>query len=327
MDLELRRANALIAATRRLQSAIGAILAAPTIEDLDRTIVDVLPGAIGFERVALLAPPTMYGNARIVQELGYPALDLSLIPKNSPLGIQGVIDSQRSGTEDDDDLPHGDVRGAYVLSPLRVRDRIVAALYADSLREGVELVDAASGVAYALDIAGIVRANLSLSAELAQLARTDGLTGLPNRRVFEERLEDELRRSARSRRPFALAIFDVDRFKQINDTHGHRVGDDALRVFAETLRKHTRHVDLAARFAGDEFAMILLDVDRTEAHAVIERIVGAIRTVPFIGDARLSASAGVTLSYPVDTADTIVERADAALYKAKQAGRDQAVLG
>ena len=327
MDGELRRANALLAATRRLQSAIGAILAAQTIEDLDRTIVDVLPGAIGFERVALLAPPTMYGNARIVQELGYPALDLSVIPKNSPLAVHGVIDAQRTGTDDDDDLPHGDVRGAYVLSPLRVRDRVVAALYADSLREDVELVDAAAGVAYALDIAGMVRANLSLSAELAQLARTDGLTGLPNRRVFEERLEDELRRSARSRKPFALAIFDVDRFKQINDTYGHRAGDDALRVFADTLRKHTRQIDLAARFAGDEFAMILLDVDRSEAHAIVGRIVEAVRNTPFIDGVRLSASAGVTLSYPVDTADTLVERADAALYNAKQAGRDRAVLG
>ena len=327
MDAELRRANALIAATRRLQAAIGAILSAQTIEDLDRTIVDVLPGAIGFERVALLAPPTIYGSARIVQQLGYPSLDLSIVPKDSPLGVQGVVDAQRAGTEDDDDLPHGDVRGAYVLSPLRVRDRVVAALYADTLREDVELADAAGGVAYALDIAGMVRANLSLSAELAQLARTDGLTGLPNRRVFDERLEDELRRSARSRRPFALAIFDVDRFKQINDTHGHRIGDHALRAFADALRKHTRHVDLAARFAGDEFAMILLDVDHREAHAIVDRIVAAIRNLIVVDGVQLSASAGVTLSYPVDTAETIVERADAALYQAKQAGRDQAVLG
>lgn len=327
MDAELRRANALLAAARRLQAAIGAILEAPAIEDLDRTIVDVLPGAIGFERVALLAPPTMYGSARIVQELGYPSLDLSAIPKNSPLAVQGIIDAQRTGTEDDDDLPHGDVRGAYVLSPLRVRDRVVAALYADTLREDVELADAAGGVAYALEIAGMVRANLSLSAELAELARTDGLTGLPNRRVFDERLEDELRRSARSRRPFALAIFDVDRFKQINDTHGHRAGDQALRAFSDTLRKHTRHVDLAARFAGDEFAMILLDVDHGEAHAIVDRIVGAIRKLSVSEGAHLSASAGVTLSYPVDTSETIIERADAALYKAKQAGRDRALLG
>lgn len=327
MEAELRRANALLAATRRLQTAISAILSAQTIEDLDRTIVDVLPGAIGFERVALLAPATMYGGARIVQDLGYPPLDISTLPKNSPLAAQGVLDSARSGSEDDGDLPHGDVRGSYVLSPLRVRDRVVAALYADTLREDVELADAAGSVAYALEIAGMVRANLSLSEELAQLARTDGLTGLPNRRVFDERLEDELRRSARSRRPFALTIFDVDKFKQINDTYGHRAGDEALRTFAEALRTHTRHVDLAARFAGDEFAMILIDVTPIEARAVVDRILEAIRTASASDSMPLSASAGVTLSYPVDTAESILERADAALYQAKQAGRDRSMLG
>lgn len=326
MESELRRANALLAATRRLHAATSAILGAQTIEDLDRTIVDVLPGAIGFERVALLAPATMYGDARVVQELGYPRLDLANLPKTSPLAAQGVLEAIRSGSEDDDELPHGDVRGAYLLAPLRVRDRVVAALYADSLREEIELTDAAGAVAYALDVAGMVRANLSLSRELAQLARMDGLTGLPNRRVFDERLEDELGRSARSRRPFALAIFDVDEFKNINDTLGHRAGDDALRAFADTLRAHARQVDLAARFAGDEFAMILIDITPGEARGVVDRILAALRTTGPEG-MRLSASAGITLSYPVDTAESILERADAALYQSKQAGRDRASLG
>ena len=327
MDAELRRANALLAATRRLQAATNAILNAQSIEDLDRTIVDVLPGAIGFERVALLAPPTLYGEARIVQELGYPALDLTTVPKNSPLAPQAVLDAARSGSEDDGDLPHGDVRGAYVLAPLRVRDRTVAMLYADSLREDVEPSDAASGVAYALEIAGIVRANLSLSAELAQLARMDGLTGLANRRVFDERLEDELQRSARSRRPFALVILDVDRFKQINDAYGHRTGDEALRALADILRTHARNVDLAARFAGDEFAMILIDVSPADARGIVERILTAIRSCDSVRGVRLSSSAGIALSYPIDTAESIVERADSALYQSKQAGRDQATLG
>lgn len=327
MNDELRRANALLAATRRLQAATNAILNAQSIEDLDRTIVDVLPGAIGFERVALLAPPTLYGEARIVQELGYPALDLTAVPKDSPLAPQAVLDAARSGSEDDDNLPHGDVRGAYVLAPLRVRDRTVAMLYADSLREEVEPSDAVSGVAYALDIAGIVRANLSLSAELAQLARMDGLTGLANRRVFDERLEDELQRSARSRRPFALVLFDVDRFKQINDAYGHRTGDEALRAFADILRTHARNVDLAARFAGDEFAMILIDVSPADARGIVDRILNAIRACDSVRGVRLSSSAGIALSYPIDTAESIVERADGALYQSKQAGRDQATLG
>lgn len=332
MDDELRRANAIIAATRRLQSAIGAMLGAQSIEELDRTILDVLPG-IGFERVALLTPPLAQQQSHVVHTLGYPPLDLSTVPKGSPLAAGGLVDGVITGYEEDDLLPHSSVRGTYVLAPLREHARIVNVLYADSLREDVEPVDAASGVAYALEIAGIVRANLALAAErdrlvseLDRLARTDALTGLPNRRVLEERLEEELHRSARSRRPFALAIIDVDYFKRINDTYGHAAGDEALQRFASTLRVHARHADFVARFAGDEFAMVLIDVDPPKARAILERLVEAIRALRLSNDASLSASVGGTLSYPVDNAESILERADAALYQAKQAGRDRAIF-
>jgi diguanylate cyclase (GGDEF)-like protein len=333
MDAELRRAHAVIASTRRLQAAIGAILPAQSTDDLDRTILDVLPGAIGFERVALLSPPAQHEPSRVVRALGYPPLSLERIAKNSPLAPGGIVDAVSSGEEEDDALPHGDVRGRYVLAPLRERTRIVSVLYADTLREDVEAADAAAGVAYALEIAGIVRANLSLAAErdrlvaeLAALARTDPLTGLPNRRVLEERLEEELHRTARSRRSFAFAILDVDRFKSINDTYGHPAGDEALQRFATLLRTQARHADFVARFAGDEFAVILVDVDSLKARSILERIVESVRTVRLSSGVGLSVSAGGTLSYPVDTIETIVERADAALYEAKQAGRDRAAF-
>jgi diguanylate cyclase (GGDEF)-like protein len=333
MEGELRRAHALIAANRRLQSAIGAILAAQSIDELDRSILDVLPGAIGFERVALLAPPSIHEPARVLQALGYPSLDLSHIRKDSPLAAGGVVDGVLTGDEEDDLRPHRDVRGTYLLAPLREHARTVSVLYADTLREDVEPADAASGVAYALEIAGIVRANLTLAAErdrlvaeLDRMARTDTLTALPNRRTLEERLEDELHRSARSRRSFALAIIDVDRFKSINDTYGHPAGDEALQQFANTLRAHARQADFVARFAGDEFAMILVDVDLAQARAILERMVEAIRTIRLSSGAALSASVGAALSYPVDSAESILERADAALYQAKQAGRDRAAF-
>ncbi|HKU66866.1 MAG TPA: GGDEF domain-containing protein [Candidatus Baltobacteraceae bacterium] len=331
MDAELRHANAVIAATRRLQSAIGAMLGVRSVDELDRTILDVLPGAIGFERVALLTPPSEYAPSRVVHALGYPPLDLSAIPKDSPLAAAGVVDGAIAGYEEDDRLPHGAVRGTYLLAPLREHARVVNVLYADTLREDVEPADAAAGVAYALEIAGIVRANLALAAErdrlvteLDRLARTDSLTGLPNRRVLEERLEEELHRSARSRRPFALAIVDMDHFKSINDTFGHPAGDEALQSFANVLRAQARQADFVARFAGDEFAMVLIDVDPPKARTILDRMVEAVRAVQLSNDARLSASVGATLSYPVDSAESIVERADAALYQAKQAGRDRA---
>jgi len=305
-----------------IQTAATALLRAQSLEDLERLIVDVLPGAIGFERAALLSPPTDDEPARVLHYFENQALDLTSIPKNSPFAPSGCLDGQRSGCDDDKDLPLRDVRGSYVIAPLRDRSRSVALFYADSLREDVEAADAAAAVAYALDIAEIVRVNLSMAGELAALARTDSLTGLPNRRVFEERLEQELRRSARSRRPFALAIVDLDRFKQINDDYGQQVGDEVLRAFAMAIRRYARQADFVARFVDDKFAMLLVDADRGAAHTILERILHAVREVSVSGPFRLMASAGVALSFPVDTRESILERADAALYDAKHAGRD-----
>lgn len=319
---ELRRANALLAAHRRVQAATSALLSAKSPEELERTIVDVLPGAIGYERVALLSPPNPEAPAEILHALGYPELDLSELPKDSPLAPGGFLDGQRTGYEDDDDAPHPSVRGAYILAPLRDGDRIAALLYADTLREGVEPADAAADVAYALDIAAMVRANLSLAAQLADLARTDPLTGLPNRRLFEERVREELRRSARSRRAFALVLLDLDRFKEINDRYGHAGGDQALCAFANTIRAHARDADFVGRFAGDEFAMLLIDAGRPAAHAMVERLLAAIRQAGVALPIKLTASIGVAMSFPVDTPESLFERADAALYDAKTAGRD-----
>jgi diguanylate cyclase (GGDEF)-like protein len=322
VEEELRRANALLAAHRRLQAATSALLDSNSPEELERKIVDVLPGAIGFERVALLAPPAQTEPAKILHALGYPQLRLDGVPKHSPLAAGGFLDGQRTGYEDDDDAPHSGVRGAYVLAPLRDRNQTAALLYADTLRDGVELADAAADVAYALDIAAIVRANLSLAAQLAELARTDALTQLPNRRVFEERVRQELQRSWRSRRPFALLILDLDRFKEINDRYGHAGGDEALRAFADTIQAHARQSDFVGRFAGDEFAMLLVDVDRAGAHAIVDRLLAAVRDTELPMAATLSASVGVAMSLPADTPETLFERADAALYDAKSAGRD-----
>lgn len=333
MDAELRHANAILAATRRLQAAIGAMLQAQSIDELERKILDVLPGAVGFERVALLVPPSIQQPARVMQALGYPALDVRAVPKGSPLAPGGTLDGVVTGDEEDDVLPHANVRGTYLLAPLREHGRVVSLLYADTLRENIEPADAATSVAYALEIAGIVRANVALAderdrllAELDRMARTDTLTALPNRRVLEERLEDELHRSARSRRSFALAIVDLDRFKTINDSHGHPAGDEALQAFAAALRAHARQADFVARFAGDEFAIILIDVDPLKARTILERMLEAVRKIRLVSGVTLSASVGVALSYPVDSAETLIERADAALYKAKAAGRDRAVF-
>lgn len=333
MNEDLRRANELLAANRRLHDATRAVLTVSSIPELDNALVDVIPGATGFGRVALLSLPSAKEPSQVLRALGYPALNIDNLPKGSPLRAGGICEHQTTGSEDDDELPHGDVRGYYALAPLRDRERVVALLYADSLSQEAEPSDSFAAMASILEIAGIVRTNLMLVAdrdrlltELSSLARTDSLTGLPNRRVFEERLETEVMRGARTRRSFALAILDIDHFKEINDRHGHAAGDEALRRFARVLASQVRNADFAARFAGDEFVMIFVDVERETVAAAVDRLLEILRGSDSGPCGRLSASAGVAISFPVDTAETLMERADNALYAAKHAGRDRAMF-
>jgi diguanylate cyclase (GGDEF)-like protein len=159
-----------------------------------------------------------------------------------------------------------------------------------------------------------------LSEKVATLAATDSLTGCAVRRVFYERLEEEIARSQRHSHPLSLMLIDVDSFKAVNDTYGHLVGDQVLAAIGAALRAHSRSFDLVGRLGGDEFAVLMPDTDSPAATALAERL-------------RLEASAGlelpVTLSIGVSdidrstpTMEHMFDAADFALYEVKRAGRD-----
>jgi diguanylate cyclase (GGDEF)-like protein/PAS domain S-box-containing protein len=171
------------------------------------------------------------------------------------------------------------------------------------------------------DISALKRAERELTA----LARVDTLTGLANRRHFEERLAEALQRAQRQRQPLGLLVLDLDRFKAINDTHGHAVGDAVLKAFAERIAGCVYEVDLPARLGGDEF-VVLLELTPTEETAarVAQRIVEATR-LPLVLESttlHVSTSIGVGIHYPVRDTKILLELADQALYDAKAAGRD-----
>jgi len=183
------------------------------------------------------------------------------------------------------------------------------------------------------DITQRKRAELALSdlnRRLAELARMDGLTGLTNRRAFDETIEVEFRRSQRNRTPLSLLLIDVDHFKPFNDTYGHPAGDDCLKAVAKVLtRTLNRPADFAARYGGEEFAAILPDTDVEGAVAIAEAIRMAVRGLGIDHDG--SATGVVTASVGVSTCagtsadesvDGLLRAADAALYAAKAAGRD-----
>ena len=175
------------------------------------------------------------------------------------------------------------------------------------------------------------------NAQLEKLAVADGLTGLHNRRTFDERLRDEFRRSQRYRDPVSLLILDLDHFKGLNDQYGHPFGDRVLRGTAELISSMVRVPDVCARYGGEEFALILPKTPVQGAVAVGERILSRLRerTYPAPGDpspgrasVRVTASAGVA-SHPspgITTPELLVERADEALYRAKCDGRDRVRL-
>ncbi|MBX3577881.1 MAG: PleD family two-component system response regulator [Rhizobiaceae bacterium] len=178
------------------------------------------------------------------------------------------------------------------------------------------------------------RYNDELRASVAQtieMAVTDGLTGLHNRRYLDSHLQTLVDRATARRRPLSIMITDLDRFKSINDTHGHDGGDDVLREFARRLRKNVRGIDLACRFGGEEFVVVMPDTDQQIAEKVAERIRAEIAQTPFaIGAAGkaidVTVSVGVSsLRKTGDTVDDLMKRADVALYEAKSGGRNRVV--
>jgi diguanylate cyclase (GGDEF)-like protein len=163
----------------------------------------------------------------------------------------------------------------------------------------------------------------AVNARLKALAATDGMTGLANHRAFQERLRLEITRAQQSGHPLALLLLDVDHFKQYNDTYGHPAGDEILRRVASLLGQSLRIIDFPARYGGEEFAVLLPAADLAQAREVAERIRSIIAGTTFPGR-QITVSIGGSCYCAADTdPETLVMRADQALYIAKRDGRNQ----
>ena len=158
-----------------------------------------------------------------------------------------------------------------------------------------------------------------LLAKVEAIARTDELTGLPNRRAWEEELRRETARAHRTASPLCVAMVDIDRFKAYNDEHGHQAGDRLLREAAASWRIALRQTDLIARYGGEEFAVLLPDCPLDEAAAVADRM---RRATP----CDECCTVGVAALVSEESPETLMGRADEALYEGKRAGRDRVVL-
>jgi diguanylate cyclase (GGDEF)-like protein len=165
-----------------------------------------------------------------------------------------------------------------------------------------------------------------INRALAEMATTDSLTGLSNRRAFFARLQAELPRVQRYHLPCALLLFDIDHFKQINDTYGHPAGDAVLRAVGSLLRQDRRATDIAARIGGEEFALLLPHTALAQAAQVAEQLRGKLRKQQHHEDGvefHCTASFGVTATDGAESPEQVMRRVDAALYRAKAGGRDR----
>nr|WP_275444183.1 GGDEF domain-containing protein [Pseudoalteromonas sp. MM17-2] len=157
----------------------------------------------------------------------------------------------------------------------------------------------------------------------------DGLTKLPNRIAFDERMDLELKHFKRHQTPLCLVVIDVDHFKSINDNYGHSAGDKTLQVLATAMKKSIRSTDFIARFGGEEFVMLMPNVSINNVVRPLEKLRHTIRSIPFKfknEQVQITVSIGVTQINADDTALSAFDRADKALYEAKNAGRDRLIL-
>jgi len=255
---------------------------------------------------------TNANQEKIINDLDLHCADLA---KHPEAVIQDTDDETYSG--------EGTLPSAVV--PLIFHERLIGALQitaADQTRLWCENEILLLGTV--ANQAAVAVNHASLFAQIQQQALTDALTGCYNRRSFEMQFDRELSMAKRQQQPLSLIMLDLDRFKQLNDSAGHDVGDGALRKLADCFKQELRGVDSAARFGGDEFALILPQAYPEGAQIVAERLRAQIESIQIPGFGKLSASMGIA-TFPLHggTRTELVVAADAALYSAKRSGRNR----
>jgi diguanylate cyclase (GGDEF)-like protein len=211
-----------------------------------------------------------------------------------------------------------------VVVPMVAESDVVGSLVVEYGRDRIRRWTLAMLERFAAHAALVLR-NAMLVDEIRRMAATDPLTGIANRRTFEETLAREISRAERTGKPVTLLMLDVDHFKQLNDGHGHQVGDAVLHALGSGLRENLRPFDTAARYGGEEFAVILPGCSVEESGIACERVRRRAVTLVPTPDVTLSAGAA---TFPDDAAASfeLVRIADAALYESKRAGRDRLTI-
>jgi diguanylate cyclase (GGDEF)-like protein len=224
-------------------------------------------------------------------------------------------------------LSSAEADSAAIVAPLMLEDHVLGALSLESTSPAVftpsdlDLIESFAAIATAA-----IR-NALLHAEVQKQAITDPLTGVYNRRALFDLGKREVERAHRFRRPLTAIMLDIDCFKTINDTFGHEAGDQVLRIIAEQCCSNIRKVDIVGRYGGDEFAILLPEIDTHAVGTVAERLRQSIAEVQVPRGGKtltITASLGIARVSPeIPNIESLLHRADSALYTAKQSGRNR----
>ncbi|MBI3162092.1 MAG: GGDEF domain-containing protein [Chloroflexi bacterium] len=213
--------------------------------------------------------------------------------------------------------------GSIIGIPLKIKDSIVGVMNLSRSITGSFTRSELRLIGLLADQAAVAISNASLYKMVSELANTDIVTGLPNRRALDERLQEDIRHAQREHTQFSVVMMDLDGFKNVNDTHGHVIGDEILNSLFNYLTKNIRPTDFLARYGGDELTLIIRDTDQAIAERVTQKIIDLVNgyapPIPGVDDIKLGITAGVAV-YPLHSKDAsdLLRAADAALYQAKK---------
>lgn len=336
-----QRTQASLARAETLYRVAQALIAGSALEETLQAVVDGVAEAIPADRVSLMTVNPR--KERIIHFVrGGPGRDRIVAVGFDELwdGLGGHVMRERepatsSGTRADErEGPLARARrdatgaGAVMAAPLQYRGKVFGVLNAVNRTDQAEFGRTDLILLEAMaNQAAIAIENARLFDEVQRLAVTDDLTGLSNRRGFFELARRELERAERTHRPLSVLMLDIDRFKNVNDTYGHAVGDEVLRHLADRCRHAVRDIDLVGRYGGEEFSVLLPETNLKTAHEVAERIRASIADAPFdtaVGPLPIKVSVGLALATNdgEESIERLLDRADSAMYLAKQRGGD-----
>ena len=321
----LQRATATLLTTLQLETLLGQILdaAMSAIPEAERGSLHLIAPETG---QLTLRAASGYNDPRIrsiapTSSMSYTA---RAVRERRPQIIQDVKNDIIPNAEGD--FPDSPDIASMIIVPLIMSERVLGAVALGSLHRYVFTETHQNLLVSFAAMATTAINNAQLHEEVERQAKTDTLTGLLNRRGFFELALREVSRSRRFKRPLTAIMFDIDDFKQINDQHGHRVGDQILSGVSSQCQAELRQIDLISRYGGDEFLILLPETDLPHAIPVAERLRKQAADMAFPAEdtlVKVTLSAGIAYLEDNDTLEALIERTDQALYKAKQAGKNR----